>query len=287
MTGFGSASFTVGSLDFDVEIKSVNHKFLEVKLKTPEMFHQLEFFIKDQFKKNFSRGQFYIAIKHSKDSTPEVSINEDLAKEYFATAKNLQDSLGIDNGLNMDSLLRLPGVVAFESSKELKEEDIKAGLKEAMFEAFGILKDMRSKEGAALKEDMEEKLQNIEVLYKSSSEALPELIKKYREDLKANIQELVGDGTVDESRIITEAAIYSERIDVAEEVTRLGSHIKQFRDYMDLKEPVGRRLDFLCQEIFREINTLGTKVGDAQVKKNSVEMKGELEKIREQVQNAE
>lgn len=286
MTGYGRSDFAIGSEVFSVEIKSLNHRYIDIYLRSLERFSPLENRIREEIRKKFSRGAFSVYVNVVSTDTPSMKVNIPVAKAYMDAATELKKELGIKGEeVDIPLLLRLKDIFSFER-KAIDAESDWTFLKDGLYRAFGQLEEWRVKEGGALREDLISRLLTIESMAASVEARAPGIIEDYRNRLKTEIEKLIA-GKVDEARILQEAAIFAERTDVSEELSRLKSHIDMFRKYLKFNEPIGKRLDFLCQELGRETNTVGSKSNDIQITQTVIEMKGELEKVREQVQNIE
>ncbi len=285
MTGFGRAEFTIGENVYYVEVKSLNHRYLDIKARLTERFFALEPRLREEIKKIFSRGSFSLYVSAVSGPVESLEVNIPLARKYLDVEMELKKELGLTGEIDVPLMLRLKDIMTSPRKEEDLEGDWKA-FKVGSDAALGQVLEMRRAEGEALKKDIESKLSVIEDLLNKVEERVPEVVASYRQKLTEEMKKLI-DEEVDETRLLTEAAIFAERADVAEEIVRLRSHIERMRDYLALAEPVGRRLDFLCQEMQREANTTASKSNDVSITQTVVEMKGELEKVREQVQNIE
>ncbi len=285
MTGWGRSDFTIGDETYSVEVKALNHRFIDIYLKAPERFSPLENRIRDEVKKRFSRGSFSIYLSPVQGAAPVLKLNLAMAKAYIDAAKELERELGIRGEVDIPLLLKLKDI--FSSDKKAAPSESDWGpLMEGLLRAFGQVEEWRGKEGGALESDLMTRISTVEK-HVSDIEALaPKAQEAFRRKLKADMEGIIG-GKADESRILLEAALYAERSDISEETVRLKSHINMFRRYFGSAEPIGKKLDFLCQELVRETNTIASKSIDIQITQAVVEMKGELEKIREQAQNVE
>jgi uncharacterized protein (TIGR00255 family) len=293
MTGFGRGGFTIGEESYTVEVRALNHRYLDIKVRMPERFFPLEAKVREVIKKGFSRGTFNIYVSVVSGPAEEaLEVNIPLARKYLEAEVKLKKKLGLSGDVDVPLLLRLRDILTSARREEDLEGDWKAfnqGLKTALAQ----LLEMRQTEGEALKKDILSRLEVIELLLAKIEERVPEVVARHKERLTEEMERLteqmkplIGD-KVDETRLVTEAAIFAERTDTSEEIVRFKSHIKRMRDYLVLSEPVGRRLDFLCQEMLREASTVASKSNDAGITQTIVEIKGELEKVREQVQNIE
>jgi uncharacterized protein (TIGR00255 family) len=285
MTGFGRAEFTIGEDVYYVEVKSLNHRYLDIKARLQERFTSLEPRIRKEMKKIFSRGSFSLYVSAFSGPVESLEVNIPLARKYLDVEMELKKELGLTGEIDVPLMLRLKDILTPPRKEEDLEGDWKA-FKVGLDAALGQVLEMRRAEGEALKKDIESKLSVIEGLLNQVEERVPEVVSSYRQKLTEEMKKLIGED-VDETRLLTEAAIFAERADVAEEIVRFRSHIERTRDYLALAEPVGRRLDFLCQEMQREANTTASKSNDVSITQTVVEIKGELEKVREQVQNIE
>lgn len=288
MTGFGSCRLTEGPVNISVEIKSVNNRFLDCSVKLPRAYSFAEETAKALVQASVSRGKVdvFISIDDSENGDAEVRINEAALRGYINAFAAMAEKYGIKNDAGASVYGRLPDVLSIEKT-QVDPEAFTAQLKCAMTQALDTLAAMRASEGERLAKNISEKLDAIETLRGAIAERSPETVKEYREKLTGRMQELLRSVNIDESRILTEAAIFSDKTAVDEELVRLGSHIKQIRKTLADGGSVGRRLDFLVQELNREANTIGSKCSDLEITQMVIELKSEIEKIREQVQNIE
>jgi len=286
MTGYGTAEFSIGEDRFSLEIKSVNHRFVEINVRTPDKFSLLENKIRDEIKQHFSRGSFYVSISAGREIAGAININIPVAKQCLAMLRGLQKELGLKGDIDIELLLKFKEIFSIgEAEQDL--EKYWEGLKYGLSSALGSLKKMREEEGSALSDDIASRLNCMEDIAYEMDERAPVVAETYREKLRQRMANMLGNANVDEARLLTEVAIFAERGNITEELVRLKSHFAQFKDMVKLGEPVGRKMDFLCQEILREINTIGSKANDSELANLVVSAKAELEKIREQVQNIE
>lgn len=288
MTGYGRAEFTVNEDAFIVEVKTLNNRYIDINIRAGERFFGLEHRIREEVKRRFSRGSFTIYISASGGETLHQSLNLEVAKTYLDAAKTLKLKLGVSGDTDVEFFLRLKDI--FTSGKKTPDADSDwAAMQKGLGAALAQVDEWRGREGMALKADLLTRLKNLERNLETVEKTAPDINERCVNRIKEAIERLVGQG-VDETRLLTEAAICAERSDVTEEVVRLKSHVAAFRRYLDSiehGEPVGKKLDFLCQEIGREINTIGSKAADVSVTRTVIEMKNELEKMREQSQNVE
>lgn len=288
MTGYGSAKGSVEGQEITVELKSVNNRYLDCSVRLPRNFLFAEDTVKQAVSADVSRGKVdvFVSAQASQDSGTVVSVNEELARGYRDAVARIAETLGLESGLNAFSLARFPDVLTVER-RELDKDKAAAALSEITAKAVEEFNAMREREGERLRRDMLGKLETIEGLVSVVEERSPQTVKEYRERLEARLRDILADRSLDEQRVITEAAIFADRTAVDEETVRLRSHIAQFRTMLEEGSPIGRKMDFLVQEFNRESNTIGSKCSDASLAKVVVDLKSEIEKIREQLQNVE
>ena len=288
MTGYGSAKGSVEGQEITVELKSVNNRYLDCSVRLPRNFLFAEDTVKQAVSAGVSRGKVdvFVSAQASQDSGTVVSVNEELARGYRDAVARIAETLGLESGLNAFSLARFPDVLTVER-RELDKDNAAAALSEITAKAVEEFNAMREREGERLRRDMLGKLETIEELVSVVEERSPQTVKEYRERLEARLRDILADRSLDEQRVITEAAIFADRTAVDEETVRLRSHIAQFRTMLEEGSPIGRKMDFLVQEFNRESNTIGSKCSDASLAKVVVDLKSEIEKIREQLQNVE
>ena len=288
MTGYGRAQRQIDGRDITVEIKSVNHRFFEFSARVPRMYGYLEEKLKSYVQGQISRGKIEVGVTLQSFDAGNVSvaINKDMAGAYVAALRELGHEYHLQDDITLSSISRFSDI--FTVSKEPEDEEaIWIAVKSVADEAVTKFVSMRMVEGGRLKEDLLGRLTTIESQVAIVTEQSPRTVGAYRERLTAKIQEVLEDRQIDETRIITEAAVFADKIAVDEETVRLSSHIAQFRDILTHEEPVGRKLDFLVQEMNREVNTIGSKAQDVTIAQIVVDIKSEIEKIREQIQNIE
>lgn len=288
MTGYGSAKGSVEGQEITVELKSVNNRYLDCSVRLPRNFLFADDTVKQAVSAGVSRGKVdvFVSAQVSQDSGTVVSVNEELARGYRDAVARIAETLGLESGLNAFSLARFPDVLTVER-RELDKDKAAAALSEITAKAVEEFNAMREREGERLRRDMLGKLETIEGLVSVVEERSPQTVKEYRERLEARLRDILADRSLDEQRVITEAAIFADRTAVDEETVRLRSHIAQFRTMLEEGSPIGRKMDFLVQEFNRESNTIGSKCSDASLAKVVVDLKSEIEKIREQLQNVE
>ncbi|WP_312641657.1 YicC/YloC family endoribonuclease [Hydrogenoanaerobacterium sp.] len=288
MTGFGRAQETIDGRDILVEIKSVNHRFFEFSCRVPRAYGYLEEKLKSYLQTKISRGKVdvNVTVVTLEGANAQVEVNYELAKSYTEALRALGDKLGLVDDLSLSAVSRFSDIFTVRKGME-DEEVIWNGVKTVLDEAAERFVAMRAAEGDRLKEDCLNRLVNIENAVGLIENRSPRVVEEYRARLYNKLKDVLENTNIDDQRILTEAAIFSEKTAVDEETVRLRSHIAQFRDILKLKEPVGRKLDFLVQEFNRETNTIGSKAQDIEVARIVVDVKSEIEKIREQIQNIE
>ncbi len=288
MTGYGRASGASGRLQITVELKSVNNRFLDCSVKLPRAYTAAEETLKKTVQNAIARGKVdvFVTVDASQADDVELIVNEPLADSYDKVIKEVAEKYGLPNDATATTVIRLPDVLTIRK-KETDTEALTADLNEILKAAIADFDAMREKEGEKLKSDVLARAEEIERLTAIVEERSPRIVSEYREKLLAKMREVLEGATVDESRVITEAAIFADKTAVDEETVRLHSHIAQLRDILKEGGAVGRKLDFLIQEFNREANTIGSKANDADTAKVVVDMKSEIEKIREQIQNIE
>ena len=287
MTAFGRGEGGAAN-QWIVELRSVNHRFLDVKVKMPREYSLLEEKVKKEISALCSRGHLEVMVSRAGNRAipAEARVNLDLAAQYLGCLSQLQTTFNLEGRPTLAMLAALPDVI----SEERAEEDLDtvwAEIRSALGQAMAACLAMRADEGRALKGDLLARLQGFELTVEAIAAAIPGLVAKRAAQLKERLVTLLQGVELDPIRLAQEVAVMADRYDVTEELVRLESHIRQFRAFMELDEPVGRRLDFLLQEFLREINTLASKISDTEVTHKTVDLKNEVEKIREQVQNLE
>ena len=290
MTGFGRASFEVEGHSFEVEVRSVNHRHLDVRVRLPRPMADQEGPAKLLVKDYVGRGKVDITVSQAQglNSTGELEIDAALAEQYVKAARGLGEAHGLGSELDLTALLNMPGVVQF-SEETPSEAALTVGLMEGLGVALGALAAMRAKEGESLAAEFARRLEKVMGLVDSFEERSGLVLEAARERLRRRTEQIRQDtGLLDEARLHQEIVLAADRLDITEELVRLRSHVAQFREILagagDVK-PVGRRLDFLIQEMVREANTVGSKANDAPLAHQVVDLKAELERLREQVQN--
>ena len=288
MTGFGRAELSVGNRDIIVEIKSVNHRYFEFSCRTSRGYNFLEDKLKKYVAERVSRGKvdMYVSVTDNDDSSVEVKLNKPLASGYINAMRAMVEEYGVKDDISVSTLSRFNDV--FQITRPPADEDaVFADVKVAVDAALEHFLSMRQAEGEKLKADILSRAQTIIDIVGEIEERSPQTVQEYRDRLYAKLSEVLQSTNIDDQRILTEAAIFADKVAVDEETVRLRSHFDQMKQFLDSGVPVGRKLDFIVQEMNREANTIGSKVNDSALAHKVVDIKGELEKIREQVQNIE
>ena len=288
MTGYGNAVGASGDIGLTVEVRSVNNRFLDCSVRMPRMYIFAEDKIKAVVQKYISRGKVdvFVTVDSSKADDVVVSLNEPLAEAYIAAYKQMSEKYGLKNDLTSVSLGRIQDVFTVEK-KEIDADAFTADIEAVAAAALANFNAMREVEGDKLRSDILAKLDNIEALAAKVEERSPQTVAEYRARLEQKMSEVLATADIDKSRIVTEAAIFADKVAVDEELVRLRSHIAQMRDMLTKDGAIGRKLDFLTQELNREANTTGSKCNDVEITRMVVDIKSEIEKIREQIQNIE
>ncbi|WP_236915771.1 YicC/YloC family endoribonuclease [Clostridium sp. Cult2] len=289
MTGFGMGESTDGIHNFSLEIKTVNHRYNDIVLKMPKHLNYLEDEIKKRIKNRISRGrvEVYINLEYISESAMNVKVDIPLAKAFKDSLETIVDQLNIKDEIKLSHILSVSEIIKMER-KELDEDVTWDCLKTALDMALEKVMDMRIKEGIILKKDMESQIIKIEKMVMEIENRSPIVVEEYKEKLKDRIEELLDEEyNLDEERLNNEIAFFADKSDINEEIVRFNSHISQFLKALEEAEPVGRKLDFIIQEMNREINTIGSKANDLVIGNYVIDVKSELEKMREQAQNIE
>lgn len=288
MTGFGRSEIVKGNRKISVEIKSVNHRYLEAGIKMPKKLNVFESRMRDLLKKYATRGKIDIFINYEDDSESQVNLkfNQNIADEYMAIFNNMSEKYNLKNDMTVGGLARFPEVITMDEVQE-DEEELWHFIEEAMKAALEQFVNTRILEGENLKKDLLGKLDHMEELVAFVEKRSPEIMKEYRSKLESKVKELLGDTTIDESRIATEVIIYADKICVDEETVRLRSHIEHARKCLNEDGGIGRKMDFIAQEMNREANTTLSKANDIEISNAAIDLKTEIEKVKEQIQNIE
>jgi len=289
MTAYGRGEYQQGDSLFIVEIRSLNNRYRDIVPRIPKNYQILEKELKTLISSRIKRGRIEVSvqIENSEEEGPyNLELNVPLVRSYLEIFNQLGEQFGIDQEIKLESLCQMRDVILVKP-EEVDVEKVRPGFQEALRLALDSLDVMRINEGEAITADFSKRLSLLEQYVNEVAKRAPEVVEAYRKRLQDNLAHMLEDVSIDESRLAQEVAFFADRSDITEEIVRLRSHLAQFREYLDLEDALGRRLEFLIQEMNREVNTLGTKASDALTSKVAVEMKAELEKLREQVQNVE
>lgn len=289
MTGFGRCEVMEAERKFTVELKGVNHRYLDVNIRMPKKLNYFETAIRTLLKQYAQRGKVDIFITYEDLSEGQVVLkyNEALAEEYMSYFKKMEEHFGIDNDIRVSALSRYPEVLTMEEQTQ-NEDELWNGLKNALEGAFSQFVETRITEGENLKKDIIAKLDNMLELVSYIETRSPEIVAEYREKVETKVKELLEDSQIDDNRIAAEVVIFADKICTDEEVVRLRSHIEHMKSvFMNEQEGIGRKLDFIAQEMNREANTILSKANDLEVSNRAIDLKTEIEKVREQIQNIE
>ena len=288
MTGFGRCEVLKDSRKFTVELKSVNHRYLDVNIRMPKKLNFFETSIRTLLKSYADRGKVDIFITYEDLSQSQVSVkyNAALAAEYLKYLNQMAEEFSLDNDVRVSTLSRYPEVFTMEECSE-DEDELWNGLKEALEGAFSQFVEMRTKEGERLKEDILLKLDLLSEKIRFIEERSPQIIAEYRTKLEEKMRELLEDTQIDDNRIAAEVILFADKICTDEEVVRLKSHIQHMKETLEESNGIGRKLDFIAQEMNREANTILSKANDLDISNRAISLKTEIEKIREQIQNIE
>lgn len=287
MTGYGKSSLAINSKEYQVEIKTVNHKYIDINIKMPKVISYLEEDIRKEISKSIKRGKVDISIgfeNYSKEGN-HVRINTELAKMYIENLRKLAEEENLSADIEVTDISRLPDVLIIKN--EFDENQIKIELIDVVRNAVNQLIEMRKNEGIKISEDINAKISQIEEKIQEIFTLSTGLIDEYVVKLEARIKELLQTEDIDKSRLMQEVVIYADKCSVDEEITRLKSHILQLRNLLETNEPTGKKMDFLLQEMNRETNTIGSKANSLEITNRVVDIKTILEDIREQIQNIE
>ena len=287
MTGYGKANISKNERNYQVEIKSVNHRYLDINIKMPKAISYLEEDIKNCISSQIKRGKVdvFITFENNSSEGKNIKINTEIAKMYINELKKLADEEGILSNIEVTEISKYPDVLTIQNNME--DELIKKELEEVVTKTVQSLIQMRIAEGKKIYEDIGQRLDKIKEIVEKISSLSTGLIDEYVVKLEGRIKELLGKQEIDEARLAQEVVIYADKCSIQEEVTRLRSHISQMKDLLNNDEAVGKKLDFLIQEMNRETNTIGAKSNNLEITNEVINIKTELEDIREQIQNIE
>jgi uncharacterized protein (TIGR00255 family) len=288
MTGYGKGEATAARGTCTAEIRSVNHRYGEVSVRLPRSFYSLENEIKRQVSTLLKRGKIDVSVQWEEASGVDAlpQLNRDLAKGYFHVLSQLNQELGLSQEVPLSLILSQKGVLR-EVTTAVEESEFLPQLTQAVCSAVAAIEGMRLKEGEALAADLLARREQIARWVEEINQRTPQMVQEYQQKLEARLEQLLGSTELDPARLAQEVALLADRCDITEELVRLASHFHQFDETLKLKEPVGRKLDFLMQEMNREVNTIGSKANDAAIATLVIQIKAEMEKMREQVQNVE
>lgn len=288
MTGFGRCEIQSGEKKFTVEMKGVNHRYLDVNIRMPKKLYFFETAIRSYLKKYIQRGKVDIFVTYEDLSEGQMSLkyNEALASEYLDYFRQMEEKFGLENDVRISALSRYPEVFTMEE-QDVDEEEMWNGLREALDGACVQFVSARETEGEKLREDLIGKLDDMKAVVEKIEERSPHILSEYREKLEDKVKELLADTQIDESRIAAEVVLFADKICTDEEIVRLKSHIDHMKSTLQAGEGIGRKLDFIAQEMNREANTILSKANDLTVSNYGIDLKTEIEKVREQIQNIE
>ena len=288
MTGFGRCEISIDKRKFTVEMKGVNHRYLDVGIRMPKKLNFFETAIRNLLKQYVQRGKvdIFITYEDMADSQVSLKYNKTMAAEYIAAFKEIESDFNLDNDVRVSTLLRCPEVLTMEE-QAVNEEELWNELKKALEGACQQFVETRITEGENLKKDIIGKLDGMLETVSYIEERSPQIVAEYREKLETKVKELLEDTQIDESRIAAEVIIFADKICTDEEVVRLKSHISHMKETLESQEGIGRKLDFIAQEMNREANTILSKANDLEVSNHAIDLKTEIEKVREQIQNIE
>ena len=288
MTGFGRCEVAENNRKFTVEMKAVNHRYLDVNIKMPKSLNFFESAIRSELKNYIARGKVdvFITYEDLSENTSTVRYNKELAEEYLTYLRQMAADFGLDDVIRVSTLSKYPEVFTMEEAG-VDEEELWKELKKAVDGAAKMFVESRITEGEHLKDDLLEKLDGMLKLVDFIAERSPQIVTEYRRRLEEKVKELLGDNTVDESRLLTEVTIFADKVCVDEEIVRLRSHIETTKNALLEGGSIGRKLDFIAQEMNREANTTLSKANDLEISNCAIELKTEIEKVREQIQNIE
>ncbi len=288
MTGYGRSEAVIDGKKIFCEIKSVNHRYSDYSIRVPRNFGFLEDKVKKLASERVSRGKvdIYIGVEYCESADRKIYLNTELAEEYLKALVELKEQTGLRDDISVMGIARLPDIFRAERLEE-DEDKLWEAVKTVTLSALDEFSAMRQREGERISEDLSQRIEYMRGIAKKIEERSPETVLEYQTKLYNKIKEVLDGKDIDEARILTEVAIFADKVAVNEETVRLSSHFDEFYKIISADEPAGRRLDFLIQEINREINTTGSKANDIEIARYVVELKGETEKLREQVQNVE
>ena len=288
MTAFGRGEAGADGYRFTVEVRTLNHRFCDIRVKLPRRYSDFEEDVKKKVSSQFSRGRIEVSVlaDDALDKVQHLTVDSELAKTYQRLLLILQEELGLKGDLGLDSLLNFRDIFALQEDEESRDKAWRV-VETALDQAVVDCLQMRQEEGEAIKSDLSGRLHQLELLTGEVEGRAPMVVVETRDRLHRRIQDLLGETELDEARLAQEVAFFAEKSDITEELVRLQSHIRQFSDLLEAEGPRGRQLEFLLQEMHREVNTIGSKANDLEIAKSVIQMKAELERFREQLQNVE
>lgn len=288
MTGYGLSSCQFDDYRITAELKTVNNRYLDTNVRVYKQYSFVEELVREIVPKKISRGKLDVAIlfDNIKKDDRVVTLNEEVARGYFDALKNMSEIFGIENDITASKLSVFPDVFTVEK-KEQDKEKINADVKKVLIDALSDLADARAREGERLKKFFDESIEKMADLVRRIETRSPETITEFAERIKQRVEDFTNGVTLDESRLLAEVCLYTDKINITEEITRFRSHLNEIKNLIMSDVPVGRKLDFTVQELNREANTMGSKCNDYEISRLVVDLKSEIEKVREQVQNIE
>lgn len=288
MTAFGRGEAMADGYRFTVELRTLNHRFCDIRVKLPRKYSSFEDEIKKRLSAEFSRGRIEMNVfcDEALDKVQHLTIDSELAKTYNKLLHDLQEELGLEGSLRLEALLNFRDIFSFQEDEKSRKQAWRA-LEMALDQAVMDCLKMRAEEGAAIESDLTDRLRHFEALTKEVEAREPLVVQGIRDRLQERIQDLLGEVELDETRLAQEVAFFAEKSDITEELVRLQSHLQQFEALLGSSGPRGRQMEFLLQEMHREINTIGSKANDLEIAQKVIQIKAELERFREQLQNVE
>ena len=288
MTGYGRCERITGDKKITVELKSVNHRFSDYNIKVPRQYGFLEDKVRQRVSLDVARGKIdvYVSVENCGEADKVVTVNKELAENYINVLRELCENLNLKDDLSISTIASFNDIFRSEPKRD-DEDELWALVETVVADALEQFTAMRRREGERIEKDLRARVEYMKSLAKTVDERSPMIVEEYKEKLYSKIKEVIDGREVDDARVLTEVAIFADKVAVNEETVRLASHYDEFFGIMDSDEPAGRKLDFLIQEINREVNTIGSKASDLEVAKIVVTLKGEIEKLREQIQNIE
>jgi len=288
MTGYGRGESAQEGKSFTVEIRSVNHRFCEVVIRLPKYYVALEDRVRKLIQERVARGRLdvFVTVNDLGSSNKSIRVDKDLAMAYYNALEELRETIGINGKPGIIDLARLPDVIVLEEVQEDLDQ-LWPALSKAVENALANLVEMRSTEGLRLREDLLKRVAQLSEYTEAIYRRAPSVVLEYREKLQSRLKELAAEVEIDENRLAAELALFADKSNISEELVRVRSHLEEIQNTMDMDEAVGRKLDFLVQELNREFNTIGSKANDLEISSIIIKAKSEVEKIREQVQNIE